>query len=913
MWQCQACTFENPAVLARCQMCTSVRPARSAFEARYDPTAMSLVRVLFEDCVWNIAESTKPGDTSEAKSFDSLHPYYPACKYGGEVKFEGAKALWVSFDARCATNPAKSQLQFFADKECRTHLASYTGDSSSFKPLVVHSDRVYFVFHSTDDSTTDLWGYKFYVAPMRGLQWLHERQVLSDASLEWACWNLEFLLHEVLHLLPPGAVHNAQTYTALVRYLRTPGSPYKHRVMALIAQLVRDPSMFPASARPDFSDMEEIERLTLAKVSTLRSSGRVFLPGKLQQMIELTTLCRIAARGFAHAGHERRAFDADRDVVSGGGGFLGLGRGSPTLRVPVEIRMPPPAASMNERDILIDVFDISECLVLNARMPDPLICLATAMAHGLDETAPTSSIKAKMVTDAVIWMGTQFTVESDAQLVDWASYSASRVGKDMVALTSHDLVFTARDEATFPALVGRRAEQLHLRFAVLKLFNQRLSRVIDMLDVANTEQEWSIGYRLRQLGHLIFAETKSALVEQAVDRSFEDGTSGLSVSLDNERAFTSMDQGRVTPSDSECIFVQSFKALRRESGRRYRCRLDEKQRLFHVKFRGEDGVDWGGLFRDAITRMVEDCFSSYFHLCIPCPNAARAEGETNKDKFVPNPKQTSPMSLEMFEFLGKLIGISMRHKLYLVFEFPAIIWKQLVGQTVAERDFEDIDDSTAQSIRVIRDCVAEGIDNADKFAASFPDMFLTIPGADGKPVELVPGGSAVPLTWESREEWCRLAMRYRLHEFDRQVAAIRRGVHAVVPERAVKMCTWGAFERHVCGDPNIDVDVLMSHTTYHGYSKGDRACRMFFDVMREMTNDERSGFVKFAWGRSRLPKGSSWDKPFKLTKKNGGDDQLPLAHTCFFQVELPAYTNKEVMKKRLLTAINFSGGSFLMA
>jgi hypothetical protein len=35
--------------------------------------------------------------------------------------------------------------------------------------------------------------------------------------------------------------------------------------------------------------------------------------------------------------------------------------------------------------------------------------------------------------------------------------------------------------------------------------------------------------------------------------------------------------------------------------------------------------------------------------------------------------------------------------------------------------------------------------------------------------------------------------------------------------------------------------------------------------------------------RSRLPKGT-WERPFKLTKKSGGDNQLPIAHTCFFQV-----------------------------
>ena len=104
----------------------------------------------------------------------------------------------------------------------------------------------------------------------------------------------------------------------------------------------------------------------------------------------------------------------------------------------------------------------------------------------------------------------------------------------------------------------------------------------------------------------------------------------------------------------------------------------------------------------------------------------------------------------------------------------------------------------------------------------------------------------------------------------------------------------------------MDVEVLRSHTTYHGYEKvcartlrrvvvwcgvpractaqDSRACKWFFNALQSFTGEERSKFIRFAWGRSRLPKGASWDKPFKLTKKNGGDAQLPIAHTCFFQV-----------------------------
>jgi hypothetical protein len=58
----------------------------------------------------------------------------------------------------------------------------------------------------------------------------------------------------------------------------------------------------------------------------------------------------------------------------------------------------------------------------------------------------------------------------------------------------------------------------------------------------------------------------------------------------------------------------------------------------------------------------------------------------------------------------------------------------------------------------------------------------------------------------------------------------------------------------------------------------------FWRVFRTMPDTDRSLFIRFAWGRARLPRPENWTMPFKITRKGGGDNQLPIAHTCFFQV-----------------------------
>jgi hypothetical protein len=42
-----------------------------------------------------------------------------------------------------------------------------------------------------------------------------------------------------------------------------------------------------------------------------------------------------------------------------------------------------------------------------------------------------------------------------------------------------------------------------------------------------------------------------------------------------------------------------------------------------------------------------------------------------QDAYIPNPAMTTPLALGMFEFLGKLMGMSIRNRMNLPFRFPS--------------------------------------------------------------------------------------------------------------------------------------------------------------------------------------------------------------------------------------------------
>lgn len=94
---------------------------------------------------------------------------------------------------------------------------------------------------------------------------------------------------------------------------------------------------------------------------------------------------------------------------------------------------------------------------------------------------------------------------------------------------------------------------------------------------------------------------------------------------------------------------------------------------------------------------------------------------------------------------------------------------------------------------------------------------------------------------------------------------------------------------------------------------------MLFEVMEEWTQEQRKSFLRFAWGRSKLPRGK-WpvnykgeQVKFKIVPKQNYTG-LPLSHTCFFLIELPSYPSKEMMRQRMLTALTYGAGEgFLIA
>lgn len=75
-------------------------------------------------------------------------------------------------------------------------------------------------------------------------------------------------------------------------------------------------------------------------------------------------------------------------------------------------------------------------------------------------------------------------------------------------------------------------------------------------------------------------------------------------------------------------------------------------------------------------------------------------------------------------------------------------------------------------------------------------------------VPIVPGGRSIGLMFSNRSQYYEQAVKYRLQEFDLQVAAVREGMSGIIPVPLLSLVTAEHMEQLVCGMPHISIPLL---------------------------------------------------------------------------------------------------------
>ncbi|XP_062868147.1 probable E3 ubiquitin-protein ligase HERC1 [Trichomycterus rosablanca] len=326
-------------------------------------------------------------------------------------------------------------------------------------------------------------------------------------------------------------------------------------------------------------------------------------------------------------------------------------------------------------------------------------------------------------------------------------------------------------------------------------------------------------------------------------------------------------------------------------------------RAWKVKLVGEGADDAGGVFDDTVTEMCQELQSGVVDLLVRTPNSTADVG-SNTDRFLLNPAAVSDEHMVQFRFLGILMAVAVRTKKPLDLHLAPWVWKQLCSIPLGGADLEEVDLLTHRSLQDILNPDHSSITEENFTVMMALDSFVAH-SANGKLVPVVPGGHNVPLTFWNRTEYVERALEYRLHEMDRQVAAVREGMSSIIPVPLLSLLTARQLEQLVCGLPEVSVEMLRKVVRYRDVSEDHQLIGWFWQSLEEFTNDERVLFLRFVSGRSRLPSNpADITQKFQVIKVDRPVNGLPTAQTCFFQLRLPPYTGQAVLAERLRYSIH---------
>ena len=325
---------------------------------------------------------------------------------------------------------------------------------------------------------------------------------------------------------------------------------------------------------------------------------------------------------------------------------------------------------------------------------------------------------------------------------------------------------------------------------------------------------------------------------------------------------------------------------------------------FKVEFKNELVQGLGGPYRQFFSDISTE-LTSFLPLLIPTSNNTADKGEF-KDRFTLSSSYNSSTALNHFEFLGVLMGICIRTGVHLTLDLASIIWKKIIDEPIGIEDVYQYDEGLYNMITAITDKDL----TVDAFNNNFNYTF-TCELTDRTIKELLPDGNNLKVNFTERLKYANLVVSARLSECDMQIDSIRKGLSKIIPISLLKLLTYKELEQLVCGAKTVDIALLKQNTCLSSdLTEKSNKVRWLWEILNEMSDEDKVKFVKFCWAQERLPATNEefQKNQIRFTIKSHTDKNkkniFPRADTCFFNLELPEYTSKEIMKNKIIQAIN---------
>jgi len=353
--------------------------------------------------------------------------------------------------------------------------------------------------------------------------------------------------------------------------------------------------------------------------------------------------------------------------------------------------------------------------------------------------------------------------------------------------------------------------------------------------------------------------------------------------------------------DRKSLFYDAYNQIMNKS-------VYKLKKGFHIKYIGEEGMDYGGLLRDFFYQISKEIGNPDYSL-FQYSNANSYELEVNPMSSI------NPEHLNYFKFIGRVMGLAIFHEQFLPVNFTFLFYKKILNKSLDFSDMEFIDSEIYRNIKWILE--NDGAENLGlDFTLNIGDCF-----GNHKTIELKPNGANIDVTDSNKFEYVNLLSKYKLNNTNdkEQLEAIKQGLYEIIPKNINEEFDEFELKFLISGFSEIDVDDWKRNTDYEGYNNNDITIINFWKCVQEFSNENRKKLLLFATGNSHIPvtgfkdlKGNGRIQHFTIKRVTPFDIQnaLPTSHTCFNRIDLPPYTSYTLLKQKLLLAISKGMGGF---
>lgn len=342
----------------------------------------------------------------------------------------------------------------------------------------------------------------------------------------------------------------------------------------------------------------------------------------------------------------------------------------------------------------------------------------------------------------------------------------------------------------------------------------------------------------------------------------------------------------------EHVFEDSFRELHRRTP-------EEWKNRFYIVFEGEEGQDAGGLLREWYTIISREIFNPMYALFCTSPG-------DRVTYMINSSSHCNSNHLSYFKFVGRVIAKAVYDNKLLESYFTRSFYKHILGKSVKYTDMESEDYSFYGGLVFLLEHDVKELGYELTFSVEVQEFGVT------EIRDLKPNGRNMPVTEENKHEYVRLVCQEKMTgAIRKQLGAFLEGFYEIIPKRLISIFNEQELELLISGLPNIDIDDLKANTEYHKYQPTSLQIQWFWRALRSFDQADRANFLQFVTGTSKVPlqgfgalEGMNGTQKFQIHRDDRSTDRLPSAHTCFNQLDLPAYETYDKLRSMLLKAIH---------